>query len=70
MSTSLHSSDWSALRRWLRTSDADWFLDDAVLGAVELATAQEILVDYGVEPCPESYRQLGREINAALAEGC
>jgi hypothetical protein len=48
MGTTLHS-DWPALRAWLKTSDADLFLDDAVLGAVELYAAQEILEDYGIE---------------------
>ena len=52
------------LRKWLRSSDADWFLDDAVLGCLSTNIVLEVAEDYGV-----SVRDVGREINVALMEG-
>ena len=52
------------LRRWLLTSEAYDVLDDAVMGSLQMSTADEICGDFGV-----SRKQLSQAITWALAEG-
>ena len=60
---------WVRLIAWLRTSEAHYFLDEAVLGGMPLWEAEELLQDYGLAPSKENLRELGRQVDRALAEG-
>lgn len=60
---------WNGVRAWLRTSDSDWFHDEAVLGGLPQYEAEELLLDFGISATPEALRQLGREIDASLLTG-
>jgi hypothetical protein len=57
------------LALWLRTSDADGFVDSAVLGDLPAYEADEVLADHGMESTRENRNWLRAEIDAALAEG-
>lgn len=60
---------WAALDRWLRSSDAHWFVDDAVLGGLPVYAVDEALEDYGITATPENRRQVGYLVDAAIREG-
>jgi len=60
---------WVKLQAWLRSSDAHYFLDEAVLGGMPLWEAEEVLADYGLPVTKENLRELGRQVNRALSEG-
>jgi hypothetical protein len=62
-------SGWQGVRGWLRTSDSDWFHDEAVLGGLPLYEAEELLLDYGIRPTADNLRRLGRELDESLMEG-
>lgn len=61
--------DRERLARWLRSPDADWFIDAAVLGELPAYEAGEILADYGLADVAENLRWLRHEIDAACREG-
>ena len=60
---------WGNVKAWLRTSNADWFLDEAVLGGLPLYEAEELLVDFHIPATKANLKQLGVEVDAALREG-
>jgi len=60
---------WAGVRSWLRSSDSDWFHDDAVLGCLPVYEAEELLLDFGIEATPAALRQLGRAIDESLVAG-
>lgn len=60
---------WAGVRAWLRSSDSDWFHDDAVLGALPESEAEELLLDYGIPATRENLKRLGRELDASLMAG-
>ena len=57
---------WRGIAEWLRSSDSDWFHDDAVLGCLPVAEVDELLVDYGLEASPANRRTIGRMIDESL----
>lgn len=63
------TEQWSELERWLRSPDAGWFVDGAVLGNVPLYEADEILEDFGIVPSRSSRIRLGRAVDEALCSG-
>jgi len=63
------ATGWKAVRTWLRTADADVFIDEAVLGGLPLWEAVETLEDFGITGTREHLRMLGLEIDAAIGEG-
>jgi hypothetical protein len=60
---------WTAVRHWLHTNDADWFIDAAVLGGLPKHEAEDLLQDFDIAATPEALSKLGREIDAALQDG-
>lgn len=62
--------DRLAFTRWLATSNAYSFLDDAVLGCLEQSYAEEVASDFGFDlGNTEQRREFRRAIDAALCEG-
>lgn len=65
----MNDNGWTGIRRWLRTSDSDWFHDECVLGSLAKYEAEELLLDYGIEVSRDNLRRLGREVNESLLGG-
>jgi len=60
---------WKGVRAWLRSSDSDWFHDEAVLGGLPVYEAEELLLDFNIPATAANLSQLGREVNASLLQG-
>jgi hypothetical protein len=60
---------WKPVCEWLRTKDAEYFVDAAVLGSLPAWEAEELLIDHDIAVSPASLRRLGLEIDAAIQEG-
>lgn len=59
-----------AFARWLRSSEAHPFLDDAVLGSLEQSYAEEVAQDFGYDlSIKEQRRAFSAVINEALCGG-
>ncbi|MEZ5101985.1 MAG: hypothetical protein R3C15_19725 [Thermoleophilia bacterium] len=63
------AADWTGLARYLRSSDADDVLDDAVLGCLPVSTVAEILADYGIAHTIDAARRFARMLDDAIGEG-
>lgn len=60
---------WTQVDAWLHTAEADWFIDEAVLGGLPEYEADEVLVDFDIIPHRESRRTLALLVNAAISDG-
>ena len=61
--------EWEALDNWLCSREADWLLDDAVLGCLPTYAVEEVLADFGIENSRDSRRRFSRSVNETLGEG-
>lgn len=60
---------WDNVRAWLRTRDADRFVDEAVLGGLPEWEAVELLAEHGLPAGKDALRKLGVEVDAAITAG-
>lgn len=65
----MRSENWAYLIDWLRTPDADWLVDEAVLGGLPLHEAEALLVDFDITPSRAELQRLAAEIDALLVTG-
>lgn len=57
---------WNYVADWLKTPEADWFVDDAVMGSLPVHEADALLAEFDIVANVESRRTLALLIDDAI----
>lgn len=61
------AAKWAAIRTFLDSPDAEWFVDSIECGDLPAYVAEEVLSDYGIDPTRGALVQLRGVLAAVLA---